>query len=352
MKEIRILCVYDGYITEEVMSKMKELEEFGAHITMVSDDEMKDVGDVTNRMLLLEQKGLEAAPTYKTLLENCPDKEILVVHCTSINKEVLEACPKLKAAVVLRGGIENVDINELTKRKIPLINTSWRSADAVSDAAVGMMIAENKNIARSHHYMKEGRWVKSYVNQKYIHNMNKCTVGLIGYGAIGSRVAKKLKGFNSDILVYDPFVSREMIEKDGVKVVDLDQLLEASDFVSMHLRLSDQTKKFMGKREFAKMKKTAYFINTARAGLVDTSALVEVLKDREIGGAAIDVFDQEPLPTDHPYLELENITLTSHLAGTASDTPVVSVEIGVEKLKDFLTGMTEENDRERKGEKY
>jgi len=205
---------------------------------------------------------------------------------------------------------------------------------------------ENKNIARSHHYMKEGRWVKSYINQRYIRNMNKCTVGLIGYGAIGSRVAKKLKGFESQILVYDPFVSIEQIEKDGVKVVELDQLLKTSDFVSVHLRLSDKTKKFMGKREFAQMKKTAYFINTARAGLVDTEALTDALKNREIGGAAIDVFDQEPLPFDHPYLNLENVTLTSHLAGTSSDTPVVSVEIGVQKLKDYLTSMAEEDNEE------
>ena len=346
MKEIKILCVYDGYITKDIMSGMKELEKFGAHITMINDDQIKNVGDVTNRMLLLEQKGIAEAPTCRTLLENCSDKEILVVHCTSINKEILEACSKLQAVVVLRGGIENVDSSELAKRQIPLMNASLRSADAVSDAAVGMMIAENKNIARSHHYMKEGRWVKSYINQRYIRNMNKCTVGLIGYGAIGSRVAKKLKGFESQILVYDPFVSKEQIEKDGVKVVELDQLLETSDFVSVHLRLSDKTKKFMGKREFAQMKKTAYFINTARAGLVDTEALTDALKNREIGGAAIDVFDQEPLPKGHPYLNLENVTLTSHLAGTSSDTPVVSVEIAVQKLKDYLTRMAEEDNEE------
>lgn len=166
--------------------------------------------------------------------------------------------------------------------------------------------------------------------------MDKCTVGLIGYGYIGSRVVKRLQGFDCKILVYDPFVDAAEIEKDGVTVVGLDELLVQSDFVSMHLRLSKKTEKFMGREEFAKMKKTAYFINTARAGIVDTDALVEALKNKTIGGAAIDVYDEEPMPMDHPYLTLDNITLTSHLAGTSCDTSRVSVEIGVDQLKRYL----------------
>lgn len=337
-KKVKILCVYDSYITEELMSQMKELEEYGAEVTMVRDNDMQNMGNITDRMLLLEQNGVDAAPTCEEMLEKCKDQDILVVHCSSINKEIIEACPNLKVAAVLRGGYENADVDELTKRKIPLINAPWRSSVAVADFTVGMMIAENKNIARSHQMICEGKWCKSFVNQSYIHNMDKCTVGLIGYGYIGSRVVKRLKGFECKILVYDPFVDAAEIEKDGITVVGLDELLAESDFVSMHLRLSEKTTKFMGKEEFGKMKETAYFINTARSGLVDTDALVDALKNRKIGGAAVDVYDVEPMPKDHPYLELDNITLTSHLAGTSCDTPRVSVEIGVEQLKRYLKG--------------
>lgn len=114
--------------------------------------------------------------------------------------------------------------------------------------------------------------------------------------------------------------------------------METSDFVSLHLRLSQRTKHYTGAEELAKMKPTGYLINTARAGLVDTEALAEALSERKIGGAAIDVFDEEPIQADHPYLGLDNITLASHLAGTSCDTMQASVEIGVEELKRYLTG--------------
>lgn len=339
MARVKILCVYDGGITRELMEQMKGLEEYGAEVSFAEDKEMYAMGPITDRMLLIEQKGIDAAPTCQALLEQCRDKDILVVHVASINKQVIEACPNLKVAVVLRGGFENADVSELTKRKIPLINAPWRSADAVADFTVGMMIAENKNIARSHKLIFDGQWCKKYANQEYIHNMRNCTVGLIGYGYIGSRVAKRLSGFESRVIVYDPFVKREELEKEGVETVgSLDELLAQADFVSMHLRLSKHTEKFMGKEEFAKMKSTAYFINTARAGIVDTEALINALQTKQIGGAAIDVYDIEPLPKDHPYLQLDNITLTSHLAGTSCDTMRTSVEIGFKDLKSYLTG--------------
>lgn len=168
--------------------------------------------------------------------------------------------------------------------------------------------------------------------------MRNCTVGLIGYGYIGSRVAKRLIGFESKVLVYDPFVDPSKIEGENVTCVSLDELLEKSDFISIHLRLSEHTDKFMNKEKFDKMKETAYFINTARSGLVDTDDLIHALQNKTIGGAAVDVFDVEPLPKDHPYLKLDNITLTSHLAGTSCDTMRTSVEIGLNELKSYLTG--------------
>lgn len=345
MPKIKILCVCDGGITRELMGKMTELEAYGAEVSFIEDKEMNGMGPITDRMLLIEQKGIEAAPTCPELLAACADKDILVVHVASVNREVIEACPGLKVAAVLRGGYENADADELAGRGIPLINAPWRSADAVADFTVGMMIAENKNIARSHKKIFDGEWCKTYVNQAYIHNMNHCTVGLMGYGYIGSRVARRLEGFGSRVLVYDPFADNGRLRADGVDAVELDTLLAESDYVSLHLRLSEKTRHIIGRKELAKMKKTAYLINTARSGLVDTQALTEALQNRMIGGAAVDVFDEEPLPVNHPYLGLDNITLTSHLAGTSSDTMRTSVEIGVEELKRYLTGKPMQNVR-------
>lgn len=338
MKKTKILLVSDGGVTKELMKKMDELEPYGAEITLVEDTDMPSMGYITDRMGLLEREGINAAPSCKSILENCADKEIIVVHVASINREVIAASPNLKVAAVLRGGFENADAQALKEKGIKLINAPWRSADAVADFTVGMMISENKNIARSHKLLFEGKWCKNYPNQSYIHNMNRSIVGIIGFGYIGHRVAERVKAFGSKVVVFDPFQKPEVIEKEGYPVLSLEELLKQSDYVTIHMRLSDQTNKYLGKREFSLMKPTAYFINTARAGLVDTSALLKALQEKSIGGAAIDVFDKEPLTPDNPFFQLDNVTLTPHLAGTSCDTMRNSVDICFEDIKNYLLG--------------
>jgi D-3-phosphoglycerate dehydrogenase / 2-oxoglutarate reductase len=338
MEKVKILCVADGGVTRQLMEQMYELRQYNAEVTIVEDAAMYAMGPITDRMLLLEQEGVDAAPVCPQLLENCADKDIIVVHVASINKQIIAAAKKLKVAAVLRGGYENADVAALTAKHIKLINAPWRSANAVADFTVGMMIAENKNIARSHKLIFEGKWCKNYVNQSYIHDMRTCSVGIIGFGYIGQRVTARLAGFGCRILVYDPFIDAGKFAGQKVEFVSLEQLLAQADFVSVHLRLSEKTQHFIDRKELKQMKKTAYLINTARSGLVNTAALVEALQNRSIGGAAVDVYDVEPLPGDHPYLSLDNITLTSHLAGTSCDTMRTSVEIGVEDLKRYLQG--------------
>lgn len=335
----KILCVADGAVTVDMMQDFKQLEQYGAEVTIVEDTEMSSIGKITDRMGVLERSGIDAAPTCQVLLDNVHDADILVVHVASINREVIEAAPNLKLAAVLRGGIENADTEALKERDIPLINAPWRSANAVADFTVGMMIAENKNIARSHHLLKQGIWCKKYVNQDYIRDMRKCTVGLIGFGNIGSRVAQRLTGFESEVIVYDPYLPADHELPHGAKRVEtLEEVLSRSDFVSLHMRISPDTHHIINADTLALMKSTAYLINTARADLVDEAALTEALKSHSIGGAAIDVYAIEPIDESHPYVELDNITLVSHLAGTSADTMQTSVEIGYEELKRYLTG--------------
>lgn len=345
MEKKKILVVADGGVTPDLMKKMFELEQYGAEVTMIEDKDMNNMGAITDRMLQIELGGVDAAPTYKPLLDACADKDIIVVHVASINKEIINAAKNLKIAAVLRGGIENADLPALTEHGIKLINAPWRSAHAVADFTVGMMIAENKNIARSYKLICEGKWCKKYANQEYIHDMRKCTVGLIGFGYIGRQVAKRLSGFDSKVVIYDPFLDPKVITEAGYTAVTLEELLAKSDFVSVHIRLSEKTAKFIGAKEFAQMKPTAYFVNTARAGIVDTKALINALQTKSIGGAAIDVFDEEPLPSDSPLLKLDNVTLTSHLAGTSCDTMRNSVEIGFDDLKNYLQGLPMQNVR-------
>lgn len=343
MSKTKILAVGDGGITTDMLSKLYELEKYNAEVTIIEDTDMSSMGPITNRMLKIEQNGVDAAPTYKPLLDACEDADIIVVHVASINKDIIEKAKKLKLAVVLRGGVENADLTLLKEKNIPLIHAPWRSAHAVADFTVGMMIAENKNIARSHKLIFDGVWEKKYTNQAYIHDMRTRKVGLFGFGNIGQRVAERLKGFGCDILVHDPYIPKEFIEKTGAISVSRDELLKESDFISLHLRLTDDTRHYIDTDELSLMKDTAYLINTGRSGLIKTDALIKALDHKSIGGAAIDVFDEEPLPKNSPFLSLNNVTLTSHIAGTSADTMQNSVEIGFDDLVKYLNNKKMDN---------
>jgi len=164
------------------------------------------------------------------------------------------------------------------------------------------------------------------------------TIGLVGFGNIGSLVAKKLSGFDVRVLVYDPYTDPEVLRANGVEPASLETVLSEADIVSLHARLSDESKGMIGAEQLALMKPTAILINTARAGLVDEAALVETLRENRIAGAALDVFSTEPIPADSPFLELDNVTLTTHLAGTTADALSNSPFLLMEDIAKLLTG--------------
>ena len=329
---MKILCLCDYAARPEVVAPLKGLEKYGADVVFMKDEEVQTIDALFEYMFKMEQEGADAYPAYPPLLEAVKDADILVVHITAVNTEVLAAAAKLKYVAVLRGGIENVQEAVCREKGIKILNAPSRSAHAVADFTVGIMIAEMKNIVRGHKGLTEGKWRKEYVNLKYIHNMRTRTVGIIGAGQIGRRVIDRLRGFGCKILVHDPFLSDREVSELGYTPVSLETLLQESDFVSLHMRMSEKTHKFIAKRELDMMKKTAYFINTSRGGLVDEDDLVEALQNKTIGGAALDVFYVEPLSADSPLLKLDNVTLTPHVAGTSMDTFADSVEIIMDEL--------------------
>ncbi len=342
----RILCVGDGAVGVDLMSELRPLESFGAEVTIIQDADSTTLPEYMDRLALVEREGPGALSPCRALLDNCADADVIVVDGTPVTREVIDRSPNLKLVAVLRGGVENADLGLLKERGIPVVHAPQRSADAVADYTIGMMIAENKNIARSHHLIFEGEWRKNYINQDYVHNMRTRTVGIVGFGQIGSRVARRLIGFESRVIAFDPFLDPVRIREAGVEAVDsLEELLGQSDFVTLHLRTSEQTRRIIDARALAQMRPTAYLINTARSSLIDEGALVDALRERRIGGAAIDVYDVEPLPAGHPYLSLDNVTLTPHIAGTCADTWHASVEIGFEELSRYLRGEPLQNRR-------
>jgi len=287
--------------------------------------------------LAIERNGPGVVPVPPDLLQH-PEAEVLLVSFCPVSSDALDALPNLRIIGVARGGVENVDVAKATERGIVVVNAPGRNAEAVSDFAIGLLLAETRNIARGHHGIKSGKWILRYPNFRKVPQLRGKTMGLVGFGSIGRLVARKLRGFNMKVLVYDPFVTKEEVEGEGAKLVDKETLFKESDFVSIHARLTESSWHVVGKKELSLMKPTAYIINTARSGLVDTEALIEALSERRIMGAALDVFDIEPLPETSPLLTLDNVTLTPHLAGGTVEASTDSPRILVEGLQQVLEG--------------
>lgn len=316
---MKLVGIGDLFIPASYIEKgFAPLREKG-HLVEVMDWPLKSFDELQNYNLLVETQGCQALQPPQCVFELCADADVIVTQFCTVTRELVDACPKLKAIGVLRGGIENV-CNEYAREKgIEVFNAPGRNAEAVSDFTVGMIICEARNIARGHHGILTGRWIRDYSNSGMIPDLPGRTVGLIGCGAIGMKVAKKLSGFDMTLLGYDPFASAERCKEAGIEPVELDELMARADFVSLHARLTAENRHLIDARRLALMKPTAYLINTSRAGLIDEAALVEALRAKKIAGAALDVYEHEPPQPDDPLLALDNVTLTPHMAGGSND---------------------------------
>ncbi len=269
-------------------------------------------------------------------------RQIFVTEIDRVDEAMLEACPHLKVVITCRGNPVNVDIPACTRRGVLALNTPGRNAEAVADMAVGLIIACARHLVPAAILIREGGWTGA--GQGSVHfrfqgrDMDDATVGLVGLGAVGRAVARRLAGFGARVLACDPYVSRERCAEMGVTLVDLPTLLAEADFVSLHVHVTDETAGMIGEEQFALMKPTAYLINTARAGVVDQDAMVRALKEQRIAGAALDVFAQEPLPADSPLRTLENVILTPHLGGATPGQTRVQSRIVVEQVLALMDG--------------
>lgn len=288
------------------------------------------------RRLEVEKHGPEIEPADPLICAHGKDANVLLGLFIPVSSKVMDAMPNLRIIGVSRAGIENVNVAEATKRGILVFNVKGRNAHAVSDFAIGLMIAESRNIARAFYSIKNGKWQKTFANDGHVPELHDKTIGLVGFGYIGHLVAKKLSGFDVHIIVYDPYADPDDIKANGCTPVSLDELFRTSDFVSMHARLTKKNKGMITAKLLNSMKTTAYFINTSRAGLVDQNALAKVLATKKIQGAALDVFTTEPIQADSPFLKLDNVTLTTHIAGTTTEALQNSPFLLEEDIAKFL----------------
>ena len=266
------------------------------------------------------------------------DAEIFVTHLAPVSAAMLERLPNLRLIAVSRGGPVNVDMAAARERGIIVVNTPGRNATAVAEFTIGAILAETRLIRLGHEALRAGAWRGDlYRADRTGRELNEMVVGVIGYGNIGTKVVKLLRAFGTTVLVCDPYVQLSAEDqRAGVRHVALDELLSESDVVSMHPRVTDETRGMMNARTFAAMKPGAVFVNTARGPLVDYDALHHALETGHLGGAMLETFAVEPVPPDWPLLQLPNVTLTPHIAGASVRTVTHAAEQAAEEVRRYL----------------
>ena len=225
---------------------------------------------------------------------------------------VIEKLDRCKIIARYGIGVDNVDLAAATRAGILVTNVADYCIDEVSDHALALILSLSRRIVPADTGVKSGKW--SVTAHAEIRRLRGHTLGLLGFGKIAKALASKVQPLGMKVLVYDPYLEPELISRHGAEAISLDRLLAEADAISIHVPLSPETRNLIGERELALMKATAFLINTSRGGIVDERALAVALKEKQLGGAALDVLDVEPPPSDHPLRQAPNIILTPHLA--------------------------------------
>ena len=245
--------------------------------------------------------------------------EVLICELETVDAAVLAAAAELRLVATCRGNPTNVDVAAAAQRGVIVLSTPGRNAISVADFTMGLLLAHARRIGPSERQLRERGWMTDG-DLPYFHfrgpELDGRTIGLVGCGAIGRLVAERASGFGMTVVACDPFIASP---PDGIEPVALDELLVRSDVVSIHCPLTPETSCLIGERELGLMRSDAILVNTARAAIIDEAALLAALRSRSIAGAALDVFWEEPLAHDHPIRELDNVTITPHVAGAADD---------------------------------
>lgn len=334
---MKLVCIIEKRIPalgEPILRFARQFKDVEVIESLWDDPSEADITAVFRR---IEKNGPGGEPIPQGFIDH-KDADLLAGSFCPFSAEGMDVFTNLHLIGVIRAGLENIDVAAATQRGIAVVNASGRNADAVSDFTIGMLLAEVRNIARAHHSIVSGGWQVDFSSSATTPDLRGKTVGLFGFGAIGKLMAEKLSGFHVNLVVFDPYVKEEAVKPYGGKLVDKTTLFKESDFISVHARLTNENHHAIGKPEFDLMKTTAYFINTARAGLVDYGALVEILRDHKIAGAALDVFENEPLAEDDALRKLDNVTLTTHRAGATLDAANNSPRLIFERMRLVIAG--------------
>ena len=278
----------------------------------------------------IERKTISGKDEMKLITR---DYDGVILGNEKMDRDSILSSDRLKIIARHGVGVDNIDLDTATQKGIIVTYTPQSNADSVAEYTIMLMLNIIKNFPKASLEMLKGNWIRLLG----LELLGK-TVGIVGFGAIGRRVARKLSGFDVKILAYDPFVKGDDIEKGGALPVSLDELLKSADLVTLHVSLSPETKHLINKDRLKLMKKNAFLINASRGPIIDEKALYDSLKNREISGAALDVFEQEPISKDNHLLALDNVVLSPHMANFTIEALTRMDMMNAEDLKRFFKG--------------
>lgn len=290
------------------------------------------------------------------LIERLSGVNVLLTSYDKVTGKVFEHCPDLKLVICTRSTPANIDLSAAKGHGVIVCNTPNRNADVTAEFAVAMILALARNVVQANRAIMDGSIIaaeeparKADVTWSAVNGISPYkafqgtqirgkTVGIVGYGGIGRRVARIMRGFGAHVLVCDPYV--QSVSEPDTQLVDFDTLLRKSDFISCHTKVSPATTGMFDYEAFRKMKETAFFVNNSRGAMVNEADLLRALKEKQIAGAALDVFSSEPLYQGHPFLTEtpKNLIMTPHISGASPDAIVNGTRMMVEEIRRFLKG--------------
>jgi D-3-phosphoglycerate dehydrogenase / 2-oxoglutarate reductase len=258
---------------------------------------------------------------------------LIVRSATKVSRQLLEAAPKLKAVGRAGVGVDNVDIPAATEKGVAVFNAAGGNTIAAAELTMALLISVARRIPSAEASMRAGRWERSEF--KGVELRGK-TMGLIGAGRIGSEVAIRCMAFDMHVIAYDPYLSPTRADELGIEMVGFKKVLKRSDFISIHVPLTAETAGIVDAPALAKMKPSAFVVNSSRGGVVDEAALARALHDGVIAGAALDVYETEPLPEDSPLRDAPNLVLTPHLGASTEEAQVGVAREVAQKIRLLL----------------
>ena len=273
--------------------------------------------------------------------EHIPTANAWVIRSgTTLDEKIISKADKLTVIGRAGVGIDNIDISAATRKGVVVMNTPDANTISAAEHTMALLLSLSRNISYGHHSILSGNWDR----HKFIGSeLRAKSLGIIGLGKIGREVMQRALGFNMKILGFDPFIKEEMLRSDEIELLDLNELVEKCDFITIHIPLTNDTKNLFDYKMLNKMKKEARIINVARGGIINESDLAKVLHEGNIGGAALDVFENEPIEPTNPLLNAPNLILTPHLGGSTNEAKAgVSTAI-CNQIKNYLINEDLEN---------